>query len=225
MGWCTRHSSIPAMIVSLNIQQQLANLHKGGGIGTSSLKGYPQPYPTLSPRPTKSPLQNSDANPRGPPCRSLTQLALGRCCRLSYGWYEMKGRPLYSSEEMSALLGYLNRRNAHNFGTSSLRPAPISKSCGRVSARLMPGGGRVLREPLTTPLAAPPGLMPHNNARLGRADLTAAKNQGELAQISYAPVLQILRRQLAASHRHYQEAHLLAKMLECPSHQALQLAC
>jgi transposase-like protein len=136
------------------------------------------------------------------------------------------GRSLYSSEEISALLGYPDRRNTHNFWREfSQAGTDFQAFCTRqrkVDATVVEG---VLRELLKTPLAGPTELVPRVNGQLGRNDLSIANIRSALEQISCGPVLRTLRRQLAVGQVHYQEAYLLTEMLERPAPQAPRPTC
>jgi transposase-like protein len=136
------------------------------------------------------------------------------------------GRPLYSFEELSALLGYPDRRNTHNFWREfSQTGRDFQAFCTRqrkVDATVVDG---VLRELRKTPLAGATGLAPRVNGQLGRNDLSVANIQSALEQISCVPVLRTLRRQLAAGQAHYQEAYVLTELLESPAPQAPHPTC
>ena len=81
----------------------------------------------------------------------------------------------------------------------------------KVDAAVVEG---VLSELLQTPLAGPTALVPRVQARLSRQDLTVANIECALEQISCVPVLRTLRRQLETGTIQYQEAALLAEILE-----------
>ena len=87
----------------------------------------------------------------------------------------------------------------------------------KVDAAVVEG---VLHELLQTRLAGPTELVARVNARLSRQDLTVANMECALEQISCAPVLRTLRRQLEAGTVHYHEAYLLAELLESLSRPA-----
>src|SRR5499427_9760056 len=72
----------------------------------------------------------------------------------------------------------------------------------------------VLAALLQTPFAGPTEVLPRVQARVDRHDLSVANIESALEQISCVPVLRVLRRQLETGHVQYQEAWLLAEMLE-----------
>src|SRR6267143_698074 len=136
-----------------------------------------------------------------------------------------RGRPLFTLQELAALVGSDNRQAAsqhledfrqcgEDFRTFVLRKRKVDGTV--VEA--------VLKELLKTPLAGPTELVPRVNAQLGRDDVTAANIDSALEQISCVPVLKTVRRQLEVGHVQYREAYLLAEMLESVSPQVAQYA-
>jgi transposase-like protein len=125
------------------------------------------------------------------------------------------GKPLFTLQELAAMVGSANRQAASQHLEDfrqcgeDFRAFVLRKR--KVDAAVVEG---VLHELLQTPLAGPTELVPRVNTRLRRHDLTVANMEGALEQISCVPVLRALRRQLEAGAVHYQEAHLLAELLE-----------
>jgi transposase-like protein len=126
-----------------------------------------------------------------------------------------QGESLFMLQELAVIVGSENRQAAsqhledfrqcgEDFRTFVLRKRKVDATV--VEA--------VVNELLKTPLAGPTELVSRVNAQLGRQDLTVANLQSALEQISCVPVLRTLRRQLEAGNVHYQEAYLLAEMLE-----------
>lgn len=125
------------------------------------------------------------------------------------------GRPWFSLQELAPIVGSTNRQAASQHVEDfrqcgeDVRAFVLRKR--KVDATVVDG---VLQALLRTPLAGPAELAPRVNAQLGRNDLSAANIEGALEQISCVPVLRVLRRQLATGHVQYQEAWLLAELLE-----------
>jgi transposase-like protein len=125
------------------------------------------------------------------------------------------GKPLYTLQELSGLVGSANRQAASQHLEDfrqcgeDVRAFVLRKR--KVDAAVV---AAVLPELLKTPLASPAELAPRVNAQLGRHDLSAANIQSALEQISCVPVLRALRRQFEAGQVQYQEAWLLTELLE-----------
>jgi transposase-like protein len=125
------------------------------------------------------------------------------------------GRPWFSLQELAPIVGSTNRQAASQHVEDfrqcgeDVRAFVLRKR--KVDATVVDG---VLQALLRTPLAGPAELAPRVNAQVGRNDLSAANIEGALEQISCVPVLRVLRRQLATGHVQYQEAWLLAELLE-----------
>ena len=125
------------------------------------------------------------------------------------------GKPLFTLQELAAMVGSANRQAASQHLEDfrqcgeDFRAFVLRKR--KVDATVVEG---VWHELLKTPLAGPTELVPRVNTRLGRHDLTVANIEGALEQISCVPVLRALRRQLEAGTVPYQEAYLLAELLE-----------
>jgi transposase-like protein len=135
------------------------------------------------------------------------------------------GKPFFTLQELAELVGRANRQAAsqhveefrqcgEDFRTFVLRRR-------KVDAMVVEA---VLAELLKTPLAGPTELLSRVNAQLGRRDLTMANMDSALEQISCRQVLRVLRRQLEAGQMHYQEAYLLAELLQSVSSPAVQAA-
>lgn len=135
------------------------------------------------------------------------------------------GKTFFTLQELAELVGSANRQAAsqhvedfrqcgEDFRTFVLRKR-------KVDAMVVEA---VLAELLKTPLAGPTELLCRVNAQLGRRDLTVANIDSALEQISCRQVLRVLRRQLEAGQMHYQEAYLLAELLESVSSPAAQAA-
>jgi transposase-like protein len=125
------------------------------------------------------------------------------------------GRPWFTLQELAPIVGSAHRQAASQH-------VEDFRQCGedvrafvlrqrKVDATVVEG---VLQALLRTPLAGPAELAPRVNAQLGRNELSAANIEGALEQISCVPVLRVLRRQLETGHVQYQEAWLLAELLE-----------
>jgi transposase-like protein len=132
------------------------------------------------------------------------------------------GKPLFTLQELASIVGSTNRQAASQHLEDfrqcgeDMRAFVLRKR--KVDATVVEG---VFTELLQTPLAGPTALVPRVNAQLGRDDLRVANIESALEQISCVSVLRTLRRQLAAGKAHYQEADLLAEMLESlPTHAA-----
>jgi transposase-like protein len=124
-------------------------------------------------------------------------------------------KPCFTLQELAALVGSANRQAASQH-------VEDFRQCGedfrafvlrqrKVDATVVEG---VATELLQTPLAGPTELLARVQSRLGRHDLRRANIASALEPISCVPVLRVLRRRLEAGHIPYQEAHLLAEMLE-----------
>jgi hypothetical protein len=139
---------------------------------------------------------------------------------------DARGTPLVTLQELASIVGNANRQAASQHRADF-------RQCGqdfralvlrqrKVDATVVEGVLTALQQ---TPLAGPTELAERVNAQWGRQDLTAANIQSALEQISCVPVLRTLRRQLAGGQVHYQEAYLLAEMLESQAHQAPHPTC
>jgi transposase-like protein len=128
---------------------------------------------------------------------------------------DAQGQPLFTLQELAVLVGSTNRQAASQH-------LEDFRQCGedlrgfvlrqrKVDGTVVEG---VLHALLQTPLAGPAELAPRVNAQLGRNDLSVANIERALEQISCGPVLRVLRRQLETGQMQYQEAALLAAMLE-----------
>jgi hypothetical protein len=125
------------------------------------------------------------------------------------------GQPWFTLQEFAVMVGSANRQAA----SPQLEDV---RQCGedwrafvlrkrQVDAPVVEA---VLAELLHTPLAGPTALVSRVNAPWGRQDLTAAKVESALEQISCVPVRRTLRRQLEAGQGHDQAAALLTERLE-----------
>jgi hypothetical protein len=128
---------------------------------------------------------------------------------------DAQGKPLLTLQELAVLVGSTNRQAASQH-------LEDFRQCGedlrgfvlrqrKVDGTVVEG---VLHALLQTPLAGPAELAPRVKAQLGRNDLSVANIERDLEQISCGPVLRVLRRQLETGQVQYQEAALLAAMLE-----------
>src|SRR5215468_888618 len=124
-------------------------------------------------------------------------------------------KPCFTLQEVAPLVGSTNRQAASQHLEDfrqcgeDFRAFVLRKR--KVDATVVEA---VLAELLHTPLAGPTELVPRVQARLDRHDLSVANIESALEQISCVPVLRVLRRQLETGHVQYQEAWLLAEMLE-----------
>jgi hypothetical protein len=124
------------------------------------------------------------------------------------------GKPLYTLQELSVLVGSANRQAASQHLEDfrqcgeDVRAFVLRKR--KVDAAVV---AAVLPERRKTPLASPAELAPRVNAQLGRHDLSAANIQSALEQISCVPVLRALRRQCEAGQVQSQESWLLTELL------------
>ena len=131
---------------------------------------------------------------------------------------DAQGKPLFTLQELAVLVGSTNRQAASQHLEDfrqcgeDLRGFVLRKR--KVDETVVEG---VLHALLQTPLAGPAELAPRVNAQLGRNDLSVANIEGALEQIACGPVLRVLRRQLETGQVHYQEAALLAEILESMS--------
>jgi transposase-like protein len=145
---------------------------------------------------------------------------------LTLGWLRVcvdaQGKPLCTLPELAVLVGRTNRQAASQH-LEDLRP------CGedvrafvlrkrKVDARVVEGG---LHEILKTPLAGPTALVSRVQRRLGRMELTAAHIECAWEQLSWVPVLRVLRQQVETGQGHEQEAALWTERLESLSLPAL----
>jgi transposase-like protein len=125
------------------------------------------------------------------------------------------GKPLFTLQELAVIVGSETRQAASQHVEDfrqcgeDFRAFVLRKR--KVDATVVAG---VLQELLKTPLAGPTELVPRVNAQLGRDDLRVANIESALEQISCVPVLRAVRRQLEAGTVQYQEAYLLAEMME-----------
>ena len=128
---------------------------------------------------------------------------------------DAQGKPLFTLQELAVLVGSTNRQAASQH-------LEDFRQCGedlrgfvlrqrKVDGTVVEG---VLHALLQTPLAGPAELAPRVNAQLGRNDLSVANIEAALEQIACGPVLRVLRRQLETGQVRYQEAALLAAILE-----------
>ena len=110
---------------------------------------------------------------------------------------DAQGQPLFTLQELAALVGSTNRQAASQHLEDfrqcgeDLRAFVLRKR--KVDARVVEG---VLHELLKTPLAGPTALVSRVNGRLGRLAQTTVTIEGALEPNSCAPVLQARRRQL-----------------------------
>ena len=138
---------------------------------------------------------------------------------LTLVWFRLlgdeHGKPLFTLQEFATIVGSTNRQAAsqhlEDFRQCGADVRAFVLRQRQVDATVVEG---VVPELLQTPLAGPAALVPRVNTRLGRHDLTVANIEPALEQISCGPVLRTLRRQLEAGPVHYQEAPLVAEMLE-----------
>jgi transposase-like protein len=138
---------------------------------------------------------------------------------LTLVWFRLMvgahGRPLFTLQELAGLVGSTNRQAASQHLEDfrqcgeDMRAFVLRKR--KVDTTVVEG---VLHELLQTPLAGPTELVPRVQARLARQDLSVANIECALEQISCVPVLRTLRRQLETGTIQYQEAALLAEILE-----------
>ena len=126
-----------------------------------------------------------------------------------------QSKPIFPLQELARIVGSANRQAASQHLEEfrqcgeDFRAFVLRKR--KVDATVVEG---VLTALLKTPLAGPTELVPRVNAQLRRQDLTVANIQSALEQISCVPVLRVLRRQLEAGTVQYQEAYLLAELME-----------
>lgn len=126
-----------------------------------------------------------------------------------------QGKSVFPLQALARIVGSANRQAASQHLEEfrqcgeDFRAFVLRKR--KVDATVVEG---VLTALLKTPLAGPTELVPRVNAQLRRQDLTVANIQSALEQISCVPVLRVLRRQLEAGTVQYQEAYLLAELLE-----------
>src|SRR5215470_1636772 len=124
-------------------------------------------------------------------------------------------RPCFTLQALAPLVGSANRQAASQH-LEDFRQcgedfhAFVLRKC-KVDAMVVEA---VLAEVRHTPLAGPTDLVSRVQARLDRHDLSVANIESALEQISWVPVLRVRRRQLETGHVQYQEAWLLAEMLE-----------
>jgi len=124
-------------------------------------------------------------------------------------------RPCFTLQAFAPLVGSANRQAASQH-LEDFRQcgedfhAFVLRKC-KVDAMVVEA---VLAEVRHTPLAGPTDLVSRVQARLDRHDLSVANIESALEQISCVPVLRVRRRQLETGHVQYQEAWLLAEMLE-----------
>jgi len=134
-------------------------------------------------------------------------------------------KPCFTLQEVAVLVGSANRQAAsqhlEDFRQcgADFRAFVLRKR--KVDAAVVEG---VSHELLQTPLAGPTELLACVQRRLGRQDLSVANLESALEQISCVPVLRTLRRQLETGQVQYQEAWLLAELLESRSVPAPLLA-
>src|SRR5215472_12990238 len=138
---------------------------------------------------------------------------------LTVVWFRLlvddQGKPLCTLQDLAAIVGSPNRQAASQHLEDfrqcgeDFRAFVLRKR--KVDATVVEA---VLAELLHTPLAGPTELVPRVQARLDRHDLSGANIESALEQLSCVPVLRVLRRQLETGHVQYQEAWLLAEMLE-----------
>jgi transposase-like protein len=138
---------------------------------------------------------------------------------LALVWFRLlvdaHGQPLFTLQALAALVGSPNRQAASQHLEDfrqcgeDMRAFVLRKR--KVDTTVVEG---VLHELLQTPLAGPTELVARVQARLDRDDLSVANLESALEQISCAPVLRVLRRQLESGHVQDQEAWLLTEMLE-----------
>jgi transposase-like protein len=135
------------------------------------------------------------------------------------------GKPFFTLQELAELVGRANRQAAsqhvEEFRQCGEDFRTFVRRRRKVDAMVVEA---VLAELLKTPLAGPTELLSRVNAQLGRRDLTVANMDSALEQISCRQVLRVLRRQLEAGQMHYQEAYLLAELLQSVSSPAVQAA-
>jgi hypothetical protein len=138
---------------------------------------------------------------------------------LTLVWFRLlvgaHGRPLFTLQALAGLVGRTNRQAASQHLEDfrqcgeDMRAFVLRKR--KVDTTVVEG---ILRELLQTPLAGPTELVPRVQARLARQDVSVAHIACALEQISCVPVLRTLRRQLETGTIQYQEAALLAEILE-----------
>ena len=125
------------------------------------------------------------------------------------------GTPLFTVQELATIVGRTNRQAASQHLEdvrqcgADMRAVVLRQR--QVDAAVVEG---VWHELLQTPLAGPTALVPRVQARLSRQDLPVANMACALAQISCVPVRRTLRGQLDTGTIQYQEAALLAAILE-----------
>ena len=124
------------------------------------------------------------------------------------------GKPLFTFGELSVLFGG-NSRQAASGHVERFR------KCGsdflhfltrkrKVDTQVVEA---VVQELLHDPLAEIGELQQRVNAKLGRDDLSAVNIKVALEQIPYRTVRDAIRKQIAKGKAHYQEEHLLEKMM------------
>ena len=198
----THGTTLPASVREVILRSPRASVAPGREPGGLRVEVDGQRFRVQSARFSTQWLPDTPSN------RHLTLVWLRLCV-------DAPGKPLFTLQALAALVGSTNRQAASQHLEDfrqcgeDFRAFVLRKR--KVDARVVEG---VLHELLKTPLASPTALVSRVNGRLGRMDLTTANIEGALEQISCAPVLQVLRRQLETGRVHYQEAALLTEMLE-----------
>ena len=140
---------------------------------------------------------------------------------LAVVWFRLlvdeHGKPLFTLQELATLVGSTNRQAASQHLEEfrqcgeDMRAFVLRKR--KVDATVVVEG--VLHRAAADALGGPDGVAgPCATQQLGRRDLSVANIESALEQISCVPVLRTLRRQFETGQVHYQEAWLLAELLE-----------
>jgi hypothetical protein len=127
---------------------------------------------------------------------------------------EAHGKPLFPLQEFAVIVGRTNRQAASQPLEDCRQCGEERRACGRRKRQVdSPVVAGVFPELLQTPLAGPPEVGPRVQARWGRDEVTRAKVEGALAQLSCVPVRRTLRRQLETGPVHSHEAWRLTAWL------------
>ena len=126
-----------------------------------------------------------------------------------------EGKPLFTLQELSAILGSENRQAASHHEKEFREcgedfSETLKRKC-KVDERVVKAVVEVLRE---NPLEKDKEIARQVNEKLGRDDISVANVQKALEQISYREIRHILRKQLANGEIHYKEEYLLRRLFE-----------
>lgn len=124
-----------------------------------------------------------------------------------------EGRALYTFEEISALLGYPDRRNTHNFWREFAQAgSDFQAFCER--QRKLNSAVHAYSEELwrRDPLLPTTAISQRVKARFALANLSAEAIRQAAIQLDYNPIRRALHRQLERGEVHYREEWLLAEL-------------